>query len=67
MAGVHALRDHSQFRLILLLSLMPFSTYQGLMRLPWLRFTALVAVPPAGSRLTRARAPVPRLAGAAHV
>jgi O-antigen ligase len=67
-AGANALRDRSHLRLILLLSLMLFSTFHYVMRQPTFWFTLLVvAVAPAGSRLGRAPAPAPRparLAGA---
>jgi O-antigen ligase len=69
-AGLHALRDRSHYRLILLLALMLFSAFHYVMRQPTFWFTLLVvAVAPAGSRLARAPVAAPRparLAGAAH-
>jgi O-antigen ligase len=69
-AGLRALRDRSHYRVVLLLSLMVFSTFHYVLRQPTFWFTLLVvAVAPAGSRLVRAPAAAPRparLAGAAH-
>jgi O-antigen ligase len=68
-AGWLALRDRAHFRLILLLSLMLFSTFHYVLRQPTFWFTLLVvAVAPAGSRPARAPAArrAERLAEAAH-